>query len=91
MKEARVKKKTARIRLPRASATYTELADFFDRHDGIDLLDRGITEIDPDGADLDRMRFGPLPSPSRLIITDSCAWHRQIQGLIAGRIRPAMM
>jgi len=35
--------------------------------------------------------FGPLPSPSRLIITDSCAWHRQIQGLIAGRIRPAMM
>jgi len=26
-----------------------------------------------------------------LIITDSRAWHRQIKGLIAGRIRPAMM
>ncbi|MGA2593167.1 MAG: hypothetical protein ABSH32_24900 [Bryobacteraceae bacterium] len=55
MKDARVKKKPAGIRLPRESASYTELDDFFDRHDGIDLLDQGITEIDPDRADLDRM------------------------------------
>lgn len=55
MKETRVKKKAARIRLPRESASYPELADFFDRHDGADLLDQGITEIDPDRADLDRM------------------------------------
>ena len=51
----RVKKKTGRIRLPRQAAGYNELADFFDRHDGTDLLDQGITEIDPDRADLDRM------------------------------------
>ncbi|MGA2740377.1 MAG: hypothetical protein ABSG65_23445 [Bryobacteraceae bacterium] len=55
MKEARPKKKTAAIQLPLISASYAELADFFDRHDGLDLLDRGITEIDPDRADLDRM------------------------------------
>jgi len=55
MKETRVKKKKARISLPRESASYTELADFFDRHDGTELLDQGITEIDPDRADLDRM------------------------------------
>lgn len=55
MKEAPAKKKTARIRLPRAAASHAEFADFFDRHDGIDLLDQGITEIDPDRADLDRM------------------------------------
>jgi hypothetical protein len=51
----RVKKKTARTRLPRESASYGELADFFDSHDGADLLDRGITEVDPDRADLDRI------------------------------------
>jgi hypothetical protein len=55
MKEARTKKKIAKIRLPRENASYTELADFFDRHDGTDLLDQGITEIDPDRSDLDRM------------------------------------
>ncbi|MGA3040200.1 MAG: hypothetical protein ABSF54_05335 [Bryobacteraceae bacterium] len=55
MKEARAKKKTPRIRLPRATASYTELSDFFDHHDGFDLLDQGITEVDPDRSDLDRM------------------------------------
>jgi hypothetical protein len=55
MKDARGKKEPAGIRLPRADASYTELDEFFDRHDGMDLLDRGIAEIDPDRADLDRM------------------------------------
>jgi hypothetical protein len=55
MKEAPAKEKTTRIRLPRPAASHAEFADFFDRHDGIDLLDQGITEIDPDRADLDRM------------------------------------
>ncbi len=44
---------------------------------------------------LPRWDFHPLFMPAfagrTLIITDSRAWHRQIQGLIAGRIRPAMM
>ena len=41
--------------MPRKDASYAALADFFDRHDGVDLQDQGIMEIDPDRADLDRM------------------------------------
>jgi hypothetical protein len=55
MKTAQTKNKSRRIRLPRKSASYAELSDFFDRHDGVDLLDRGIMEIDPDRGDLERM------------------------------------
>ena len=56
MKTARPpKKKAPRVRLPRPDASYAELADFFDRHDGVDLLDEGIMEIDPVREDLDRM------------------------------------
>jgi len=55
MKTPRPKKKSPRIRLPQRDAGYAELADFFDRHDGVDLLDQGIVEIDPDREDLDRM------------------------------------
>ncbi len=55
MKTARTKKKAPRIRLPRKGSRYAELADFFDRHDGVDLLDQGILEIDPDREDLNRM------------------------------------
>jgi len=51
MKRAR----TARIRLPRKKAGYAELADFFVRHDGAELVKRGIMEPDPDREDLDRM------------------------------------
>ncbi|MBI3667065.1 MAG: hypothetical protein HY236_12740 [Acidobacteria bacterium] len=29
--------------------------EFFDRHDGTDLIDQGIMEIDPDREDLERM------------------------------------
>ena len=47
--------KAGRIRLPRKTSGYTELAEFFDRHDGTDLLDQEITEIDPDCTDLGRM------------------------------------
>jgi len=41
------KPSNAPIRLPRKDAGYAELSDFFDRHEGFDLLDRGIVEIDP--------------------------------------------
>jgi len=44
MKTTQTKNKSRRIR-----------SDFFDRHDGVNLLDRGIMEIDPDRKDLDRM------------------------------------
>jgi hypothetical protein len=43
------------IRPPRKNATYAELSNFFDRHDGADLQERGIMEIDRDHEDLDRM------------------------------------
>ncbi len=55
MKTVQTKNKSRRIRLPRKSASYKELSDFFDGHDGVDLLDQGIMEIDPDGEDLQRM------------------------------------
>jgi hypothetical protein len=53
--KAKTTTKSSRIRLPRTDASYAELADFFDRHDGVDLQDQGIMEIDPDRADLDCM------------------------------------
>lgn len=83
MKEARAKNKTARIRPPREGASYTELADFFDRHDGIDLLDQGITEIDPDRADLDRMllEYWNQPNTKQLNIRIPPAAKRMIERL----------
>ena len=53
-----------KIRLPRSNASYKELADFFDRHDGSDLLDQGITEFDPDRSDLDQMLLRYLKEPN---------------------------
>jgi hypothetical protein len=50
-----VARKKTRIRLPRMNAGYEELSNFFDRHDGVDLINRGITEVDPDHGDLERM------------------------------------
>ena len=32
-----------------------QLSSFFDRHDGADLLDQRIIEVDPDREDLERM------------------------------------
>ena len=56
MKTAPTKNRSRKIRLPRNSASYAELSDFFDHHDGVDLVDQGITEIDPHREDLKRMR-----------------------------------
>jgi hypothetical protein len=46
------------IRLPRRDASDQELSDFFDRHEGFDLLDRGIMQVDRDREDLSRMHQG---------------------------------
>lgn len=57
-KQTRISRKAARsqsVRLPKKDASYEELARFFDRHDGADLLRRGVTAIDRDHADLERM------------------------------------
>lgn len=41
--------------MPRKNAGYAELSNFFDRHDGFELMDHGIIEIDKDHRDLERM------------------------------------
>jgi hypothetical protein len=55
MKTAQRKNKSRRIQLPRKNASYKELSDFFDREDGVELLDQGIMEIDRNQEDLERM------------------------------------
>jgi hypothetical protein len=82
MKEPRLKK-TAGIRLPREGASYEELDDFFDRHDGIDLLDRGVMEVDPDRADLDRMllEYWDQPNTKQLNIRIPPGAKRMIERL----------
>ena len=55
MKALKAKSLPAKIRLPRKTASHAELSDFFDRHDGLDLLNQGIMAVDPDHEDLERM------------------------------------
>ncbi len=55
MKVKKTPKSIRRTRLPKPSASYTELEDFFNRHDGVELFEQSITEIDPHQEDLERM------------------------------------
>lgn len=55
---------TSRTRLPRKKAGYEELADFFDRHDGTELVKQAIMEPDPDREDLDRMLLDYWKQPN---------------------------
>jgi hypothetical protein len=55
-----------KIQLPKKNASYTELADFFDRHDCADLLAKGITAVDPDTSDLDQMLLRYRQEPKAL-------------------------
>jgi hypothetical protein len=83
MKDARVKRKVTRIRLPRKDAGYGELSKFFDRHEGFDLMDRGIMEIDRDRADLDRMllEYWGQPNTKQVNIRIPPAAKRMIEKL----------
>jgi len=83
MKTAQTKNKSRRIRLPRKRASYQELSDFFDRHDGVDLLDQGIMEIDPDRDDLERMllEYWNQPNTKQLNIRIPPAAKRMIERL----------
>lgn len=71
------------IRLPRKNASYTKLADFFDRHDGSDLLTKGITAVDPDQSDLDQMllRYWKEPNTKQLNIRIPATAKRMIERL----------
>src|SRR5579864_1284510 len=83
MKTAQTKNKSRRIRMPRNSASYAELSDFFDRHDAVDLLDRGIMEIDPDHEDLERMlrEYWSQPNTKQLNIRIPPSAKRMIERL----------
>jgi len=83
MKTAQTKNKSRRIRLPRKRASYQELSDFFDRHDGVDLLDQGVMEIDPDREDLERMllEYWNQPNTKQLNIRIPPAAKRMIERL----------
>ena len=83
MKTAQTKNRSRRIRLPRKRASYQELSDFFDRHDGVDLLDQGIMEIDPDREDLERMllEYWNQPNTKQLNIRIPPAAKRMIERL----------
>ena len=83
MKVAKTKKSATRIRVPRKDASYPELSDFFDRHDGADLLDRGIMEIDPDRDDLERMllEYWSQPNTKQLNIRIPATAKRMIERL----------
>jgi hypothetical protein len=83
MKTVPAKSKSRRTQLPRKSAGYAELADFFDRHDGVDLLDQGIMEIDPDRDDLERMllEYWNQPNTKQLNIRIPPSAKRMIERL----------
>jgi hypothetical protein len=81
MKPARSPHK--KVSLPGKSASYAELADFFDRHDGADLLGEGITAVDPDTSDLDQMllRYWKEPNTKQLNIRIPATAKRMIERL----------
>ena len=83
MKAPKAKSEAARIRLPRKGASHAELSDFFDRHDGVDLLDRGIMEVDPDHEDLERMllEYWNQPNTKQLNIRIPATAKRMIERL----------
>jgi hypothetical protein len=83
VKRVRSKKRAARIRVPRKNAGYPELSDFFDRHDGVDLEDQGIMEVDPDRTDLDRMllEYWTQPNSKQLNIRIPAAAKEMIEKL----------
>lgn len=74
---------TKRFKLPAPKASYEELNKFFDRHDGTDLLAQGITEIDSDREDLDRMlrEYWGQPNSRQLNIRIPAAAKRMIERL----------
>ncbi len=77
------KKRTSDIRLPRKNASLDELADFFDRHDGMDLVEQGIMEKDPDREDLDQMllEYWNEPNSKQLNIRVPATAKRMIERL----------
>ena len=83
MKALQTKNKSRKIRMPRKSASYAELSDFFDRHDGTDLLAQCIMEVDPDHEDLERMllEYWSQPNTKQLNIRIPPSAKRMVERL----------
>ena len=83
MKAQKAKSEAARIPLPRKTASHAELSDFFDRHDGADLLDQGIMAVDPDHEDLERMllEYWSQPNTKQLNIRIPATAKKMIERL----------
>jgi hypothetical protein len=83
MKATKAKREVSRIRLPRKTASHAELSDFFDRHDGADLLDQGIMAVDPDHEDLERMllEYWSQPNTKQLNIRIPATAKKMIERL----------
>jgi hypothetical protein len=78
------KKKTTRpLRLPAPGANDAALSAFFDRHEGFDLMDQGIMQIDPNREDLDRMlsEYWNQPNTKQLNIRIPATAKRMIERL----------
>jgi hypothetical protein len=83
MKGNRPSKKAKRIRLPRRRASDAQLDDFFTRHDGTELVARGVMEIDRDREDLERMllEYWGQPNTKQLNIRIPAGARRMIERL----------
>src|SRR5579871_739524 len=83
MKPLASAKKRSKIRLPKKTADYAELAEFFETNEGVDLITEGIMEVDPDRADLDRMllEYWNQPNSRQLNIRIPPAAKRLIEKL----------
>lgn len=80
--KARVTKSRS-IRLPGWKAGYAELDRFFVRHQGPELVERGVMEIDPDRRDLEEMllEYWKQPNSQQLNIRIPLAAKRMIERL----------
>jgi hypothetical protein len=76
-------KKRRTLHLPGKDAGYEQLADFFDRHSGVELLEAGLTEIDSDRDDLDRLllEYWKQPNTKQLNIRIPASAKRLIERL----------
>ena len=79
----KVARKKPRIKVPGPKASYDELADFFERHDTVDLLEQGIMEVDPDTSDLEAMllEYQKQPNSQQLNIRIPKGAKRMIERL----------
>jgi hypothetical protein len=83
MKTNRAPKVSRKLRLPRRGAGYEELDRFFSQHEGTELVERGIMEIDRDRRDLERMllEYWKQPNTKQLNIRIPLAAKRMIEKL----------